>query len=96
MSKRPSLYVFTDGPQHGDTWNTSRCTLYNVSGEVKVVAHLIRGRHLLGHVFIYKSRSNNPHPSLSEVVRSLLLIALKRLNKFPAREGGNSDYHQGG
>lgn len=34
----------------------------DVSVEVKVVAHHIGGRHLLGHVFIYKSRSN--HPSL--------------------------------
>lgn len=62
MSKNPSLYVFTSRPQHGDTWDTSRCTLYNVSVEVQVVAHHIGGRHLLGHVFIYKSRSN--HPSL--------------------------------
>lgn len=78
----------------------SGCTLYNVSVKVKVVAHHIGGRHLLGHVFIYKSRSNHPHPTPtpthhSEVARSLL-IALKRLNKFPVSEGGNSDYHQAG
>lgn len=43
-----------------------RCTLYNVSVEVKVVAHHVGGRHQLGHVFIYKSRNNHPHhhPSL--------------------------------
>lgn len=93
MSKIPSLYVFTGRPQHGETWSTSRCTLYNVSVKVKVVAHHVGGRHLLGHVFIYKSRSNNPHPHPS--LRGGAL-ASNSLNKFPAREGGDSDYHQGG